>query len=68
MGSERAPLLLQSRRLWLAPASPEPSILVRELAALQVKVTAAAKEEFDAWLEGAYDDLVLTVAVAAWLD
>ena len=46
---------------------PESAMLVRELAAFQLKVSAAAKEELDAWREGAHDDLVLAVAVAAWL-
>ena len=60
-------VLLQSRRLRVAPALPESATLVRELAAFQVKTTAAAKEELDAWREGAHDDLVLAVAVGAWL-
>ncbi len=60
-------VLLQSRRLRVAPALPESATLARELASFQVKATAAAKEELDAWREGAHDDLVLAVAVAAWL-
>jgi hypothetical protein len=60
-------VLLQSRRLRVAPALPESAMLVRELAAFQLKVSAAAKEELDAWREGTHDDLVLAVAVAAWL-
>ena len=59
--------LLHSRRLQVAPALPESAMLVRELAAFQLKVSAASKEELDAWREGAHDDLVLAVAVAAWL-
>jgi hypothetical protein len=51
----------------VAPALPESAMLVRELAAFQLKVSAASKEELDAWREGAHDDLVLAVAVAAWL-
>jgi hypothetical protein len=60
-------VLLQSRRLRVAPALPESAMLVRELAVFQLKVNAPAKEELDAWREGAHDDLVLAVAVAAWL-
>jgi hypothetical protein len=59
-------VLLQSRRLRVAPALPKWGMLVRELAAFQLKVSAAAKEELDAWREGAHDDLVLAVSVAAW--
>ena len=59
-------VLLQSRRLRVAPALPESSVLVRELASFQLKVRTAA-EELDAWREGAHDDLVLAVAVAAWM-
>jgi hypothetical protein len=61
-------VLLQSRRLRVAPALPEAATLVRELAAFQVKVTVATKEEeMAAWREGTHDDLVLAIAVAAWL-
>ena len=60
-------VLLQSRRLRVAPALRESATLVRELAAFQVKTTAVSKEELDAWREGAHDDLVLAVAVGAWL-
>jgi hypothetical protein len=60
-------VLLQSRRLRVAPARPAAAILARELAAFQVKVSAAAETEMDAWRQGTHDDLVLAVAVAAWL-
>jgi hypothetical protein len=33
----------------------------------QVKITAAANEVFGVWREGQHDDLVLAVAIAAWL-
>jgi hypothetical protein len=60
-------VLLQSRRLRVAPALPEAAMLARELAAFQVKVNASSPEEMDAWRQGTHDDLVLAVAVAAWL-
>jgi hypothetical protein len=60
-------VLLQSRRLRVAPALPESATLVRELTAFQVKATAVQKEELGAWREGTHDDLVLSVAVAAWV-
>jgi hypothetical protein len=40
---------------------------VRELSGFQVKVPSATEEELGAWREGAHDDLVLAVAVAAWI-
>ena len=60
-------VLLQSRRLRVVPALPEAATLVRELSAFQVKVPSATEEELVAWREGAHDDLVLAVAVAAWI-
>jgi hypothetical protein len=51
----------------VAPALPESATLVRELAAFQLKATVSADEELGTWREGAHDDLVLAVAVAAWL-
>jgi hypothetical protein len=59
-------VLLQSRRLKIAPL-PEREILARELLAFRVKVTVSANETFEAWRERDHDDLVLAVALAAWL-
>src|SRR5271166_435110 len=52
-------VLLQSRRLRIAPALSGSAILARELAAFQVKVSAAAETDMDAWRQGRHDDLVL---------
>src|SRR5262245_996770 len=60
-------VLLQSRRLQLAPTLPEVPTLVRELLSFQMKVRLAAPEPLGAWREGAHDDLVLALAIAAWL-
>ncbi|HEY8505548.1 MAG TPA: hypothetical protein VIL46_13270 [Gemmataceae bacterium] len=60
-------LLLQQRRLRVAPALPEADLLVRELTTFRAKVTpAGAREEELSWREGAHDDLVLAVALACW--
>jgi hypothetical protein len=59
-------VLLQSRRLKIAPL-PERDLLLREFQTFRVKVTAAANETFEAWRERDHDDLVLAVAIAAWL-
>jgi hypothetical protein len=59
-------VLLQSRRLRVAPALPHVATLTRELATFQLRMPATAAEEMDAWRQGPHDDLVLAVAVAAW--
>jgi len=59
-------VLLQTRRLKIAPL-PEREILTQELLNFRVKVTLAANETFEAWRERDHDDLVLALAIAAWL-
>jgi len=60
-------LLLQWRRISVAKSLPHAAVLVRELEAFRVKVTAAGNETFEAWRERDHDDLVLAVAMAAWI-
>jgi hypothetical protein len=59
-------LLLQSRRLQVAPALSEAETLAEELVRFRPKVTAPTADLLDAWRDGPHDDLVLAVAVAAW--
>jgi hypothetical protein len=59
--------LLAYRRLRIAPALAEAGTLVKELASFTVKVTAAGNEQAEAWREGDHDDLVLSLALAAWI-
>jgi hypothetical protein len=60
--------LLQTRRLVVAQALPDAAVLRRELGDFRVRITASAHETFGAeWRTGAHDDLVLAVALAAWL-
>jgi len=40
--------------------------LAEEMAAMEVKVTSAGREQFGAWREGTHDDLVFAVALACW--
>jgi hypothetical protein len=42
-------------------------MLARELAAFQVKMSTSSPKEMDAWRDASHDDLVLAMAVAAWL-
>ena len=58
-------LLLQERRLLVAPALPEAALLVRELTAFRARVSLAESVAID-WRERPADDLVLAVALAAW--
>jgi hypothetical protein len=59
--------LLQSRRLRVAPGLALADTLKQEFLNFQVKITASAHETFGAWRDGTHDDLVLAVAMAAWL-
>ena len=58
-------LLLQERRLRVAPALPEAAMLVRELTAFRAKVSLTETDAID-WRERPADDLVLAVALACW--
>ena len=57
--------LFQSRRLKIAPC-PEREVLLKEASEFSVKITAAGNESFESWRESAHDDLVLSLALAAW--
>lgn len=59
-------VLLQGKRLRVAPSLPDARVLVREMQTLKVKITLAGNETFEAWRERDHDDLVLAVALAAW--
>src|SRR5262249_17008400 len=60
-------VLLQSRRLQVARRLPMAGVLTKELETFRVKITASAHETFEAWREREHDDLVLSVALAAWV-
>jgi hypothetical protein len=59
-------VLLQGRRIQVAPSLPESQLLVQELINFKAKVTAASEMAVEAWREGEHDDLVLACASAAW--
>jgi len=60
-------VLLQTRRLQIADALPEAAVLVRELEAFRAAPPVLRGESVESWREREHDDLVLAVAVAAWL-
>jgi hypothetical protein len=60
-------VLLQTRRLRVAKLLPHAATLVRELEAFRVKVTSKANETFESWREKDHDDMVLSIAMGAWI-
>jgi hypothetical protein len=61
-------VLLQGRRLKIASGLEAAEVLVRELSTFRAKVNiATGNESFEAWRARDHDDLVLAVALAAWL-
>ena len=60
-------VLLQTRRLRVARMLPDAVVLVQELENFRAKVATARQETWESWRDGRHDDLVLAVAVAAWL-
>ena len=61
-------VLLQARRLQIAPALPLAQTLAEELANFRVKIDPkTAHESFAAWREKEHDDLVLATALACWV-
>lgn len=59
-------ILLQKGALQIASKLRYSQMLVKEMTEMRVKVTCSGNEEFEAWREGAHDDLVLAVALACW--
>jgi hypothetical protein len=60
-------VLLQESRLEFAAAMPAIPSLMADMLNFQVKVTTTANDAIELWREGKNDDLVLAVALAAWL-
>ena len=59
-------VLLQRGVLRIAAGLEHGAELVREMAAMQVKISPAGHEQFAAWREGTHDDLVFAAAIACW--
>jgi hypothetical protein len=59
-------VLLQSGRLKVAPDLAEGETFVSELSNFKVKISASGHDSYNAWRESVHDDLVLSVALAAW--
>lgn len=59
-------VLLQVKELKIAPGLEWGRELVREMAEMEVRVTAGGNEQYGAWREGEHDDLVLAIGLACW--
>jgi hypothetical protein len=59
-------VLLQSRRLHVAASLRDAAVLVTEMLAFKVKISAGGTDMYEAWRERDHDDLVLAVALACW--
>ena len=62
-------VLLQSERTRVAQDLPAAQLLVQELLNFRVKISLTGRDSYGAgeeWRDGAHDDLVLAVALAAW--
>jgi hypothetical protein len=59
-------VLLQSGRLKVAPELAQAETFIGELSNFKVKISAAGHDSYNAWRESIHDDLVLSVALAAW--
>jgi hypothetical protein len=59
-------VLFEQGAVRIAAGLRHATTLATELREMRVKVTLDAREKFEAWREGAHDDLVLAVALACW--
>ncbi len=59
-------VLLQSGRLKFAEGMMHAKTLIDELLNFKIKVNTHANDTYEAWREGDHDDLVLSLALAAW--
>ena len=62
-------VLFQSQRMRIAQDLPAAQLLVQELLNFRVKISLSGRDSYGAgeeWRDGAHDDLVLAVALAAW--
>jgi phage FluMu gp28-like protein len=61
-------VLLQSERLRIARNLPHARTLQHELVRFRVRISPDGHDSYSAWREEDHDDLVLAVAVAAWMN
>jgi hypothetical protein len=59
-------VLLQRKMLRIAAGLKHGPDLLKEMTAMQVKISSSGYEQYGAWREGTHDDLVFAVALACW--
>lgn len=59
-------VLLQRGVLQVAAGLAYGADLVKEMTAMQVKISLSGREQYGTWREGTHDDLVFAVALACW--
>lgn len=59
-------VMFQEERLRIAKKMELAGTLVKELLALEARLSRTGHESFGVWREGEHDDLVLAVALACW--
>jgi hypothetical protein len=59
-------VIMQSGRLKVSPDLAEAETFVSELSNFRVKISAAGHDSYNSWRDSIHDDLVLSVALAAW--
>jgi hypothetical protein len=59
-------VLFQTRRIVIARDLPAFEGFVTELQNFKVKISESGHDTYEAWRQGNHDDLVLSVAIAAW--
>jgi hypothetical protein len=60
-------VLLQNKRIKIADSLPEAPVLVHELETFRAATPVLRGDAVEEWRERDHDDLVLAVAVAAWV-
>lgn len=61
-------LLLQQRRIKIAPRLREAEVLLKELRDFKVRISdATGHDSYGAWRSGEHDDLVLAAGIGIWL-
>jgi hypothetical protein len=57
---------LQRDILRIAAGLPFGETFLKEMSSMEIRVSAAGREQYGAWREGAHDDLVFAVALSYW--
>lgn len=58
---------LQNGTLRIAKGLPHGDIMMRELLNFRVKISTSGHDTYEAWRENEHDDLVLSLALGAWM-